>query len=42
MPRRLNSEIRALIPIQVERNLEKRQIHDLGNERCEDNAQLAA
>jgi hypothetical protein len=38
MPRRLNSEMRALIPFKLnsEYHLEKRQDHNIVNERCED------
>jgi hypothetical protein len=44
IPRRLNSEMRALIPFTLnsEHHLEKGQDYDIGNEKCEDNVQHAA
>jgi hypothetical protein len=42
MPRRLNSEMRALIPFKLNTTKTERQDHDIGNERCKDNAQHAA
>jgi hypothetical protein len=42
MPRKLNSEIRALIPFKLNTTYTKKQDQDLGNDKYEDDAQHAA